>query len=119
MSDSSDNNELFGSDSEDKKEDQEDSEGDSPPAYTETDEFKNFVSQNRINVHSKYGYIFCHVYKPFYFPGEIVRGSIILDLFNPLPKTKNQINLRFSGREMVGKHFENVKSSFRKKSSMR
>ena len=40
MSDSSDNNELFGSDSEDHKENAEDSEGDPPPAYTQTDEFR-------------------------------------------------------------------------------
>ena len=104
MSDSSDNNELFGSDSEDKKED-EDSEGEEPPKYTESNEFKEFVAANDITVHPKYGYLYCHVYKPFYFPGEIVRGSIILDLFNPLPKANNTINLRFSGREMVGKHF--------------
>jgi hypothetical protein len=45
------------------------------------------------------------VYKPFYFPGEIIRGSIIIDLFNPLPKTNNEIKLRFNGREMVGMHF--------------
>ena len=89
MSDSSDNNELFGSDSEDHKENAEDSEGDPPPAYTQTDEFRQFVHKNGINVHDKYGYLYCHVYKPFYFPGEIVRGSIILDLFNPLPKLNN------------------------------
>ena len=58
------------------------------------------------------------MYKPFYFPGEIVRGSIILDLFNPLPKDKNQVYLRFSGREHVGKYFENVKASLKKTTKM-
>lgn len=53
-------------------------------------------------VNEKYGYIFIHVYKPFYFPGEIIRGSIIIDLFNPLPKDVKEIKLKFCGREMVG-----------------
>jgi len=49
-----------------------------------------------------------HAYKPFYFPGETVRGSIIIDLFNNLPRNFKQIMLRVTGREHVGRHLEKV-----------
>ena len=113
MSDSSNNNELFGD--EDNESDNMDlfEPGMAQPEYTETEEFNKFVKDQDISIHDKYGYVFIHTYKPFYFPGEIVRGSIVLDLFNDLPKKCKNINIRFSGREMVGKYFENVKSSLK------
>lgn len=55
--------------------------------------------------------MYVHLYKPFYFPGEIVRGSVILDLHNQLPKDNRTIRLRFSGRETVGKYYNQVKES--------
>ena len=88
MSDSSENNEIFGDDSDmsDNSQDERDAAQDEPPAYVNTDEFKKFVEQNKINVNNKFGYFYIHTYKPFYFPGEIIRGSLILDFFNNLPK---------------------------------
>ena len=56
----------------------------------------------------KYGYVYIHTYKPFYFPGEIVRGSVIMDLFNDLPKQHKKVKISFLGREMVGKHYSKV-----------
>jgi hypothetical protein len=73
-----------------------------------------FKKNNNLFVNDKYGYIYIHIYKPFYFPGEIIRGSIIIDLFNPLTKSFNEIKLRFSGREMVGMNFKDVKESLKK-----
>ena len=54
-------------------------------------------------MNQKFGYIYIHTYKPFYFPGETVRGSIVIDLFNNLPKNYKKFKIRFSGREHVGK----------------
>ena len=89
MSDSSDNDELFADSADDKNE--EEQAGDAPPAYINESEFLNFKKENNIQVDDKYGYIAIHTYKPFYFPGEIVRGSIILDFFNTLPKSNKKI----------------------------
>lgn len=89
MSDSSDNDELF-ADSNDEKADDE-IQGDAPPSYISGDEFLQFKEKNQIQVDPKYGYVAIHTYKPFYFPGEIVRGSIILDFFNTLPKSNKKI----------------------------
>ena len=117
MSDDSDNDELFNND--DDEDELNELPGFDAPAYTNTDEFKKFVEDQKINLDDKYGYILIHTYKPFYFPGEIIRGSIILDLFNDLPKKIKNVHLRFVGRENVGKYFENVKTSIitsRKKS---
>ena len=66
------------------------------------------MENNEINLHPKYGYFLIHLYKPFYFPGEIVRGSIILDVFNPLPKSNKKVNVRFVGREYVGRHSSKI-----------
>lgn len=108
---SSDNSDLFNQTESNEEEDDQNFE--EPPAYTQEEEFKQFVQTENIKI-DKYGYIYVHVYKPFYFPGEIIRGSIILDLFNPLPKKYNEIKLRFYGFENVGKHYENVKESLKR-----
>jgi hypothetical protein len=52
-----------------------------------------------------------NTYKPFYFPGEIVRGSILLDIWNDIPTSFRQVMISFSGREMVGQYFKDVKAS--------
>ena len=54
------------------------------------------------------------MYKPFYFPGEIIRGSIILDLFNNMPKKYRSIMVRVTGRENVGHHFQKVVKALHK-----
>jgi len=95
------NGALFGS--EDEEEEQVVFED--PPPYISHPNFKSFEESNKLVVNEKFGLVFIHTYKPFYFPGEIIRGSIVIDLFNPLPKALNEIKLRFSGREMVGMHF--------------
>ena len=89
MSDSSDNDELFADSGEDKAEEEE--KFDAPPEYISGEEFLNFKEKNQIQVDEIYGYVAIHTYKPFYFPGEIVRGSIILDFFNQLPKANKKI----------------------------
>ena len=58
--------------------------------------------------------MFAHLYKPFYFPGEIVRGSIILDFFNDLPTTYKKVMLRLKGEEYVNKHHDKVKAALTK-----
>ena len=88
MSDSSDHDEIFGDDSDvsDNSLAERNNADDPAPDYVNSEEFKRFTEQNSIHVNNKYGYIYIHTYKPFYFPGEIMRGSIILDFFNNLPK---------------------------------
>ena len=51
MSDSSDNNELFGSESGKEEVDDEALPGAPPPEYTEQREFINFVSENNVGLH--------------------------------------------------------------------
>ena len=112
MSDSSDCNEIFGDESEEEDEAtlqaQRLAPGDPQPDYVKTMEFNKFKVDEKVDVHDKYGYIYVHTYKPFYFPGEIVRGSIILDLFNTLPKDNKKVTLKFMGREVVGKYQDKV-----------
>ena len=67
-------------------------------------------------MNQKYGYVTIETYKPFYFPGEIVRGFILLDIFNDLPSHFKQVNVSFTGREMVGKHYKEVKQSLEQQS---
>lgn len=95
--------------------------GEPAPGYVESIDFVKFQKAENIMLNEKYGYIYIHTYKPFYFPGEIIRGSILLDIFNPLPKNCRQLQLRFTGREMVGKHFQQVKDSLinQKKKNMK
>lgn len=111
--DSSDNNELFEDEDEEagKEIDEKLVEGDPPPQYVEGEEFKAFVQAENVPVHKKYGYVYVHTYKPFYFPGETIRGSIVLDFFNDLPKNSKKVFVRFKGQEVVGRHFDSVKDS--------
>ena len=83
MSDSSDNDELFGDAA--SEENEENIKLDPPPAYVNDPQFKKFLQEQKVTPNEKYGYVFIHYYKPFYFPGEIVRGSITFDLYNHLP----------------------------------
>jgi|LauGreDrversion4_2_1035121.scaffolds.fasta_scaffold543097_1 hypothetical protein len=39
------------------------------PAHTESNDFKNFVSENKVTVNNKYGYICVFLGREFYFPG--------------------------------------------------
>lgn len=99
MSDSSDDAELFGdSDNDQNHEEMERLNAIDPaPEYTTTQEFQNFCKEENITINAKYGYLFAHLYKPFYFPGEIVRGSIILDFFNDLPTNYKKVVFRLRG----------------------
>lgn len=112
--DSSDNNELFADDDDhsDMLEDQ--GPGDMPPPYVATPEFKQFIEDEQVKVHQKYGYMLIHTYKPFYFPGETIRGSIVLDIFNTLPKKSQKIFLRFTGQESVGQFHDEVNEMLQK-----
>jgi hypothetical protein len=62
--------------------------------------------------------MFAHTYKPFYFPGEIVRGSIILDFFNDLPTNYKKVMIRLKGREYVNKHHDKVKVAITKQHNL-
>ena len=44
-----------------------------------------------------------------------MRGSIILDIFNDLPSSYKDVHISFTGREMVGKFYNQVKDSIDKK----
>lgn len=90
-----------------------------PPDYVKSAEFQLFVKRENVRVDDRQGYIYIHLYKPFYFPGEIVRGSIIIDLFNPLPKKVDEIKLKFYGYENVGKHTENVREVLKKQQALK
>jgi hypothetical protein len=52
-----------------------------------------------------------HPYKPFYFPGEIVRGSIVVDFFNDLPTNYKKVMIRLKGQEFVNKHIDKVRAA--------
>ena len=106
---SSDSDNPFGQESEEEIQDQDLDLENPPPDYIDSKEFKDFQNAQLVNYSPQYGYIYVHTYKPFYFPGEIIRGSIILDFFNDLPKKNKKVMLRFKGGEDVGKHYENVK----------
>lgn len=43
-----------------------------------------------------------------------MRGCIILDLFNDLPKSNKKVMLRFKGGEEVGRHYEKCKKEIEK-----
>lgn len=120
MDDSSDDGGLFDNSSEDagNKEEQERMQASQPPPpYVKSEEFMGFQKTQFVQCNQKYGYIFIHTYKPFYFPGEIVRGSIILDFFNDLPSDYKNVVLSFTGREKVGKYYNEVKESISKQIS--
>ena len=53
-------------------------------------------------MNEKYGFIFVEFYKDYYFPGHVVRGHVIVDLFNPI-KNKNFV-IRLVGKEYLGKY---------------
>ena len=76
------------------------------------------MKNEKITVNAKYGYMFAHTYKPFYFPGEIVRGSIILDFFNDLPTSYKKVMLRLKGQEHVNKHIDKVKAALHKSQNL-
>ena len=65
-------------------------------------EFKQLMREEEFEINSKLGYIYIHLNRPYYFPGQTVRGYVILDLFNPIPKKK--LMLSVAGKERPGKH---------------
>jgi hypothetical protein len=75
---------------------------DPPPQYTEMSEFSEFVQDNQVHVDSRYGYACVFLYRPFYFPGQTVRGFALLDAFNDIPA--KEVMIRVKGREIPGKH---------------
>jgi hypothetical protein len=84
------------------------------PEYVTDQEFESFVLEQEITVNPKYGYVCVHTYRPFYFPGEVVRGSIFLDFFNDLPNNYKKVMIRLTGQEYVNKHHERVKSAIKR-----
>ena len=73
-----------------------------PPIYTESPEFNDFVMENSITVSNRYGYVCNFLYRPYYFPGQTVRGYAIIDLFNDI--AASPIIIRIKGKEVPGKH---------------
>jgi len=59
-----------------------------------------------VTVNSNYGYASIYLFRPYYFPGQTVRGFAIFDLFNDFP-TKN-VMIRVRGREVPGKFGEDI-----------
>ena len=114
MSSSDDSDNPFGNESSEDKEEERENALTEAPEYTRTSEFLVFQRNQLINFNQKYGYVYIHTYKPFYFPGEIIRGCIILDLFNDLPKANKKVMLRFKGGEEVGRHYEKCKKEIEK-----
>ena len=126
MSDSEIDDELFGNDSPVKvkmggellEDDFSDDKSCSmqynkPPQYTETIEFKKFVRENNLDVDSRYGYVCIFLYRPFYFPGQTVRGFALIDLFNDLPS--REIMIRVKGREVPGKYGPRITRKMRER----
>ena len=86
MGDSSIDEELFADNNiKGTLDDQDNQDFVKPPVYVETPEFKNFLKEHNISVHNRCGYIGIFLYRPYYFPGQTVRGYAVVDLFNDLP----------------------------------
>lgn len=73
-----------------------------PPPYIEGSEFSEFIQDHQVQVDSRYGYACVMLYRPFYFPGQTVRGLAFFDLFNDIPA--KDVMIRVKGREVPGKH---------------
>lgn len=76
---------------------------DAPPSYVDNNpEFDEFIEDHNINMHQRFGYLCTFLYRPFYFPGQTVRGFALLDAFNEIPS--KEVKIRVKGRELPGKH---------------
>ena len=45
-------------------------------------------------------------FRPYYFPGQTVRGEAIIDLFNPIKK--KSVIIRVKGKELPGKYGSSI-----------
>ena len=72
------------------------------PPYYKTPEFQEFTKENQIVPDVRHGYIQLFLYRPYYFPGQTVRGFAIIDLFNDI--NSNKIYIWVKGKEKPGKH---------------
>ncbi len=58
------------------------------------------------------GYICVFLYRPFYFPGQTIRGFALIDAFNDI-KAKD-IKIRVRGSELPGKHGHEISKKLMK-----
>ena len=67
------------------------------------------MNKENCDVNNEYGFILIECYKSLYFPGQILRGHIILDLFNPLPShVPKKLMIRIVGKEFLGKNTQKI-----------
>ena len=76
------------------------------PAHVESNDFKTFVKENQVTVNNKYGYICVFLTRDFYFPGQTVRGFALIDIFHDIPS--RDVMIRVKGREIPAKHGEKI-----------
>ncbi len=89
---------------------------DPPPAYASTEtnpDFSAFVEEHKVAVDPRYGYVCVLLYRPFYFPGQTVRGFALIDAFNDIPL--RDVFIRVKGRELPGKHGNRITKKLIKK----
>ena len=65
-----------------------------------SEEFKDYFSQNHFGVNSEYGFIHITLNKKYYFPGQLVRGRVYVQLTKPI--RTNQAILKINGEENNG-----------------
>jgi pyocin large subunit-like protein len=65
-----------------------------------SEEFKEYFKRNHIQVTPEYGYIHINLNKAYYFPGQIVRGRVYVQLTQQIQTT--QAILKISGEENNG-----------------
>ena len=55
-------------------------------------------------------------FKPFYFPGQIVRGYAVLTAFNPIPS--KELHIRVKGFEVPAEHTPEIIRNIKQKKTM-
>ncbi len=113
MSDSSIEEDLFG-----KPDDEEDDINASPirgeqasaPEYVHTLEFTEYQRLNKFEMDDSMGYIMITLNRPYFFSGQTVRGSIIIDAFNSI--REGTVMFRVKGKEYPGKNAKEVVKRF-------
>jgi hypothetical protein len=75
-----------------------------PPQYAvdPLSDFNKFANETGLQVNTRYGYMCIFLYRPYYFPGQTVRGFALLDAFNDIQS--KEVHIRIKGREIPGKH---------------
>lgn len=65
-----------------------------------TEEFKEYYKSNNIQVNPKYGFMHISLNNSYYFPGQIVRGRVYVQLIRTIRTT--QAILKINGEENTG-----------------